>query len=190
MACRKRSSHAIDRGDERHDVGGMMRERRPDILAQRRDWLPGQLDLEPKRLVFIDEPWTATNMTCSHSRFPRGERLRMGYPHGHRKTTTLVAGLRLIDMVATMVFDGPINGDWFEVYATQELVLELEHGDVVVLSTSLRTGMDNPSGHKHISLRERIESASAALMFFPILIPSKRYRVASRSCSRESFSTP
>ena len=24
-----------------------------------------------------------------------GERLRMGFPHGHRKTTTLVAGLRM-----------------------------------------------------------------------------------------------
>ena len=60
----------------------------------------------------IDETWTATNMTRSHGRCRRGERLRMGFPHGHRKTTTLVAGLRMTGMIAPMVLDGPINGDW------------------------------------------------------------------------------
>jgi hypothetical protein len=38
----------------------------------------------------------------------------MGFAHGHRKTTTLVAGLRMSGMVAPMVLDRPINGDWFE----------------------------------------------------------------------------
>jgi len=56
---------------------------------------PRRHDLEPERLVFIDETWTATNMTCSHGRCAKGERLQMGFPHGHRKTTTLVAGLRM-----------------------------------------------------------------------------------------------
>jgi hypothetical protein len=73
-----------------------------------------QLDLAPERLVFIDETWTATNMTRSYGRCGKGERLRMGFPHGHRKTTTLVAGLRMTGMVAPIALDGPINGDWFK----------------------------------------------------------------------------
>jgi hypothetical protein len=81
-----------------------------------------QLDLEPERLVFIDETWTATNMTRSHGRCARGERLRMGFPHGHRKTTTLVAGLRMTGMVAPMVLDGPINGDWYLGQARAQLL--------------------------------------------------------------------
>ncbi|RKD35418.1 hypothetical protein BJ928_1661, partial [Rhizobium sp. WW_1] len=28
---------------------------RPDLLKRRRDWFEGQLDLDPNRLVFIDE---------------------------------------------------------------------------------------------------------------------------------------
>jgi hypothetical protein len=60
-------------------------------------------------------------MARTHGRSARGERLRMGVPHGHRKTSTLVAGLRLGGMVAPMVLDGPINGDWFEAYARQVL---------------------------------------------------------------------
>jgi len=58
-------------------------------------------------------------MTRGHGRCPKGERLRMGFPHGHRKTTTLVAGLRITAMVAPMVLDGPINGDWFEAYVAR-----------------------------------------------------------------------
>ena len=126
-------------------------------MSQRHDWFDGQLDLEPERLVFIDETWTATNMTRSHGRYARGERLRMGFPHGHRKTTTLVAGLRMTGMVAPMVLDGPINGDWFEAYVAGVLVPELRPGDVVI--------MDNLSSHKRTSVRELIEQAGATLRF-------------------------
>ena len=57
----------------------------------------------------------------------------MGFPHGHRKTTTVVAGLRTTGMVAPMVLDGPINGDWLEAYVAQVLVPELRIGDVVIM---------------------------------------------------------
>jgi transposase len=57
----------------------------------------------------------------------------MGFPHGHRKTTTLVAGLRLSGMAAPMVLDGPINGDWFEAYVRHVLAPTLRPGDIVVI---------------------------------------------------------
>ena len=119
--------------------------------------------IEPARLVFIDETWTATNMTRSHGRCPKGERLRMGFPHGHRKTTTLVAGLRMTGMVAPMVLDGPINGDWFEAYVAQVLLPTLRAGDVVI--------MDNLSSHKRASVREMIEANGARLIFLPPYSP-------------------
>ncbi len=113
--------------------------------------------------MFIDETWTATNMTRSHGRCPKGARLRMGFPHGHRKTTTLVAGLRTTGMVAPMVLDGPINGDWFEAYVRQVLVPELRRGDIVI--------MDNLSSHKRAAARELIEEAGATLRFLPPYSP-------------------
>ena len=48
-------------------------------MKQREEWFDGQTDLDPERLVFIDETWTATNMTRSHGRCAKGERLRMGF---------------------------------------------------------------------------------------------------------------
>ncbi len=103
-------------------------------------------------------------MTRSHRRCDKGKRLRMGFPHGRRKTTTLVAGLRMSGMVAPMVLDGPINGDWFEAYVAQVLVPVLRRGDVVI--------MDNLSSDKRAAVRERIEAAGATLRFLPPYSPN------------------
>jgi hypothetical protein len=96
---------------------------------------------------------TATNMARSHERCPRGARLRMGFSHGHRRTTTLVAGLRLSGLVAPMVLDGPINGDWFEAYVRRVLAPTLRPGDIVT--------MDDLSSHKRVAARDLIEAAGA-----------------------------
>lgn len=137
-------------------TGHAVEQDRADVLKKRLDWFDGQLDLDPDRLVFIDETWTATNMARSHGRCRRGERLRMGFPHGHRKTTTLVAGLRKTGMVAPMTLDGPINGDWFEAYARHVLIPTLRPGDVVI--------MDNLSSHKVRGVVEAIESIGARVL--------------------------
>ena len=52
-------------------------------MKRREDWFKGQPDLDPERLVFIDETWASTNMTRRYGRAPKGERLRVGVPHGH-----------------------------------------------------------------------------------------------------------
>ncbi len=102
-------------------------------------------------------------MTRSHGRCAKGQRLRMGFPHGHRKTTTFIAGLRLGGMVAPMVLDGPINGSWFEAYVEQILLPTLGAGDVVI--------MDNLSSHKRAATRTLIENAGARLVFLPPYSP-------------------
>lgn len=85
----------------------------------------------------------------------------MAVPHGHRKTTTLVAGLRLDGMVAPMVLDGPINGDWFEACVHQVLAPTRRPGDIAV--------MENLSSHKRASVRAMIEARGARLAFLPPL---------------------
>jgi len=136
---------------------------RPDIVERRWVWFDGQLDLDPERLVFINETWASTNMARRHGRCRRGERLRAGVPFGHWKTITFVAGLRRTGMVAPMVLDGPINRDAFHAYIGQVLVPELKPGDVVV--------MDNLSSHKAPAVREMIEAAGASLLYLPSYSP-------------------
>jgi hypothetical protein len=59
-------------------------------LKRREAWFDGQLDLDPAKLVFIDETWATTNMARKNGRAPCGERLRASVPHGHWKTTTFI----------------------------------------------------------------------------------------------------
>lgn len=87
----------------------------------------------------------------------------MGFPHGHRKTTTFVAGLRRSGMIAPMVLDGPINGERFEAYVGQFLVPTLTPGDVVI--------MDNLGSHKRPGAKALIEAAGAKLVFLPPYSP-------------------
>ena len=133
------------------------------MLKRRRAWFEGQLDLDPARLVFIDETWASTNMARRYGRAPRGERLRVGVPHGHWKTTTVVAGLRLEGLVAPFVLDGPMNRAAFEAYVEHVLVPELRPGEMVL--------MDTLSSHKGPKVRALIEAAGAGLVYLPSYSP-------------------
>lgn len=67
---------------------------RPDVARRRLRWRKYQGWLDPRRLVFIDETWAKTNMTRTHGRSPRGERLLAKVPHGRWRTLTFIAALR------------------------------------------------------------------------------------------------
>jgi transposase len=114
-------------------------------------------------LIFIDETWSKTNMTRLRGRSPVGERLVEKVPHGHWKTTTLIAALGLSGIHCSTVVDGAVNGDVFQAFVEQVLVPQLRPGDVVV--------MDNLSSHKRVRTRELIEAAGASVLFLPPYSP-------------------
>jgi len=126
-------------------------------------WLEERPSLDPRRLVFIDETWAKTNMTPTHGRCRRGERLIARAPFGHWKTSTFLAALRWDGMTAPAVFDGPINGQSFTAYVEQVLVPSLRPGDIVIL--------DNLGSHKGKAARDAIEQAGAELRFLPPYSP-------------------
>ncbi len=84
-------------------------------------------------------------------------------PHGHWKTTTLIAALGLEGIRCSTVVDGAVNGDVFEAFVEFVLVPELRPGDVVI--------MDNLSSHKRQRTRELIEAMGAELVFLPPYSP-------------------
>ena len=133
------------------------------MLERRIKWFDGQRDLDPAKLVFIDETGASTKMTRAYGRSPRGERCVAAIPYGHWKTTTFTAGLRLDGMVAPMVLDGPMDGKAFMAYVEQVLVPELSKGDTVI--------MDNLPAHKVAGVRQAIEKAGANLLYLPPYSP-------------------
>ncbi|UVO30435.1 transposase [Bradyrhizobium arachidis] len=91
-------------------------------------------------------------------RAPKCEGLLAAIP-GHWKTTTFAAGLRLSNVVAPVILDGPINRDAFQAYIVQVLVPELKPRDIVI--------MDNLLSHKGAKVREAIETMGATLLYPP-----------------------
>jgi len=121
----------------------------------------GQLD--PRKLVFIDETWIKTNMAPLRGWGPKGKRLRGFAPHGRWNTMTFIAALRCDQLTAPCVFDGPINGECFKTYVKQVLVATIKPGDIVI--------MDNLASHKAKIIRQMIRNAGARLWFLPPYSP-------------------
>lgn len=121
----------------------------------------GQLD--PRRLVFIDETWIKTNMAPLRGWGPRGKRLRGFAPHGHWNTMTFLAALRHDRIDAPFVLDGPINGAWFTAYVQRMLAPTLKPGDIVI--------MDNLGSHKSKAVHDAIKATGARLWFLPPYSP-------------------
>ena len=82
---------------------------RPDVARRRAQWIGRQNQIDPERLVFIDETWTKTNMEPLRGWASRGQRLVAKVPHGHWKTTTFIAALRHDRIEAPWMLDGPVN---------------------------------------------------------------------------------
>ena len=102
-------------------------------------------------------------MTRLRGRSPVGQRLVEKVPHGHWKTTTLIAALGTCGICCSTVVDGAVNGDVFEAFVEQVLAPQLGPGDIVV--------MDNLSSHKRARTRELIEATGAQVLFLPPYSP-------------------
>jgi transposase len=138
-------------------------QKRRDVLQRRLDWLAWRLSVDPERLVFIDETGATTNMACRSGRSPRGTRLLADIPHGHWKTTTLVAGLHLSGISGPMLLDGPMTAASLQAYIGQVLVPTLNPGDLVV--------MHKLHAHGRTGIRRTIENAGVTLAYLPPYSP-------------------
>jgi transposase len=138
---------------------------RADVADARERWEAFKFKLDPRRLVFLDETWTTTNMTRLRGRAPRGQRLVGRVPWGHWKTTTFLAGLRHDRLVAPLVLDGAINGAVFRAYIEQFLAPTLGPNDIVLA--------DNLASHKVAGVREAITARGAELIFLPAYSPDQ-----------------
>lgn len=102
-------------------------------------------------------------MLRRYGRSPRGERLIATAPHGHWKTSTLIAALDVGGIRCSMLTDQPIDAASFTDFAEHILAPTLRPGDVVVL--------DNLSSHKAAGARAAIEAAGCELRFLPPYSP-------------------
>lgn len=130
----------------------------------RRDtWRLTQPDIDPARLVFVDETGASTKMARTRGRSLKGTRCVAAVPHGHWKTITFVGGLTLSGMIAPLMLDNAMDGAAFVAWVEQMLAPELSPGKIVI--------MDNLPAHKLDAVRQAIEARGAELRYLPPYSP-------------------
>lgn len=133
------------------------------MQAARREWKASQPALDVSKLVFLDETGASTNMTRARRRAPKGQRCIAAVAHGHWRTTTFVAGLRVNELTAPLVLDGPMDGKAFLAYVKNCLCPTLTPGDTVIA--------DNLPSHKVAGVKTAIAAAGASLCYLPPYSP-------------------
>ena len=135
------------------------------MKRQRAQWRERTAAVDPTRLVFLDETGTTTAMDRTYGRAPSGVRVDGPVPHGHWRTLTLTAAVRLggVPEAACLVFDGATDTACFEAYIGQCLVPTLRPGDIVV--------MDNLGCHKTAEVERLVRSAGAEVWYLPPYSP-------------------
>ena len=136
---------------------------RDDVALARWFWHREQGMIEPRKLVFIDETGTATNMAPLFGWGPKSERLIGSVSCGHWKRTTFVGGLTLGGFIAPLVIEQAMNAAIFEAWVEQSLIPEMPKNAIIV--------MDNLSAHKGERVRELIEAAGGEALYLPPYSP-------------------
>ena len=106
-------------------------------------------EIDPRRLVFVDEMGVHTSLAPLYGYSAKGDRLRLSVPRNRGKNTTLLAAMTLEGMGETLAVEGSTDREVFEAYVEHAMAPTLEAGQEVVV--------DNHSAHKPAMVRNFIE---------------------------------
>jgi transposase len=147
---KKKSLHASERDTPAHQ-------------RQRKAWRARVKQIDPARLVFVDESGVTRSLTRRYGRAPKGARVAGAVPLGHWEVTTLIGALALDGVRASFTVEAATDADIFQVFVEQVLQPALHPHDVVI--------WDNLSPHKSALLKDLIEAAGATLLPLPPYSP-------------------
>jgi transposase len=115
------------------------------------------------RLVFVDEFGINRAMSRIYARAPRGERARVKEPTERGSNISVISALRLSGVGATMMIEGAVDTQVWDVYIERFLVPELKPGEIVML--------DQVSFHGSLRAIGLIRAAGAQVEELPAYSP-------------------
>ena len=119
--------------------------------------------VDPQRLVFVDEMGTHTSLYSLYAWSKRGERAYCSMPRNRGKNTTVLASMSLEGMGPALAVEGATTATVFEAYVEEVLAPGLRAGQIVV--------MDNLSAHKGERIRDLVEARGCQLLYLPSYSP-------------------
>jgi len=135
---------------------------REDIQKERAEWLETLKDIDPNRLVFLDETSVNCGMTRLYGRAPTNERVNDYVPDVRFKRTSVISTIRLSGEAVPMMFKGTLDGDLFIGYIDNFLAPTLKKSDILVI--------DSLSAHKKHEL-DSVYERGAEVWFLPRYSP-------------------
>ena len=120
-------------------------------------------NIDPGRLVFVDEMGTHTSLAPLYAYAPVGERAFFEIPRNRGKNTTLLTSLTPGGMGPSLAVEGATTARVFETYVERLLAPALKPGQLVV--------MDNLGAHRPKRVRELIEARGCTLLYLPPYSP-------------------
>ena len=120
-------------------------------------------EIDPARLIFIDESGCNIAMASAYGRAPSGQRVYDHKPGNWGENYSVVGAVRSDRVLCHQTFVGAVNGPRFVEFVRNRLCRRLYPGDVVVL--------DNLRAHYAPPVRELIEEQGARLVFLPPYSP-------------------
>ncbi len=120
--------------------------------------------IDPRNLASINETGIHLGMTRTYGRAPIGERLYDSeVPSNRGKNISLIGGMSIDSLIATMSIVGSVNSDVFLFYIQEILIFQLWVGAIIV--------MDNLPIHHALVVQEAIEAVGAEVVFLSTLFP-------------------
>ncbi len=99
-------------------------------------WRSAFVNLDGRRLVFVDEMGTHTSLAPMYAYAPRGKRASFKVPRNRGKNTTLVASIGCGGMGPSMAVEGSTTKEVFEAYVEHFLAPMLRPEQVIVMDNS------------------------------------------------------
>ncbi len=121
------------------------------------------MQIDPKRLVFVDEMGANTSLSALRAWSRLGRRAYCSVPRNRGPNTTLLSSMTVEGMGPSLAVEGATNREVFEAYVEKMLAPSLQSEQVVV--------MDNLSAHKGERVRQLVEERGAELLYLPPYSP-------------------
>lgn len=142
----------------------MAREReRADVVAKRTKFRAKRSELEPRRLIFLDESGFRLGSPPHYGWAPRGEKAIGKSVQGAWTTMTMIGAIALDGFRGFMTVDAATDKEVFRAFVTHQLVPNIKAGDLVV--------MDNLNVHRDPQASAAIHAAGADILFLPPYSP-------------------
>jgi transposase len=151
-------------GFRRKKKGFVATERGSDrVKMARKAFMARMPQLDARRLVFIDETWTSIGMARPYARSPRGKVVMDDVPSRHRSTVTLLGGMTMDGLIATMTVDSGTDTEVFLAFLSEVLLPKLDPGDILI--------MDNLAAHHSQRVRDLLVEWRIGVLFLPPYSP-------------------